>query len=115
VIARWFKQKASVVEIANEIHLRRVAPADEYAITCDQVANPMWKSTIVLAVSCFVAIGGGYGCWRQFPLPAPPLYQRSSQPQTPVGAEYPGTRELMNAPSNDPALNNDRNGVELRP
>jgi hypothetical protein len=42
------------------------------------------------------------------------MYQ-SSALQTPVGAAYPGTRELMNAPSNDPALNNDRNGVELRP
>jgi hypothetical protein len=75
----------------------------------------MCKSIIVLAVSCLIATGGGYGCWHQAPSPAPPLYQRSAQPQTPVGAEYPGTRELMDAPSNDPFLNNDRNGVELRP
>jgi hypothetical protein len=72
-------------------------------------------STFVLAASFAVVIGGEYGCWRQFPSPAPPLYQLSSSLQTPLGAAYPGTRELMNAPSNDPALNNDRNGVELRP
>jgi len=71
----------------------------------------MRKSTIVLAIFCFVAMGGGYGCWRQYPSWAPSLYQ----PQRPVGAEYPGTRELMDAPSNDPWLTNDRNGVELRP
>jgi hypothetical protein len=68
-----------------------------------------------LAIYCFVAMAGGYGCWRQFSSPAPSLYQVPSAVQTPVGAAYPGTRELMNAPSNDPALNNDRNGVELRP
>jgi hypothetical protein len=75
----------------------------------------MSSATIVFAVSCFMALGGGYACSHQFLSPAPPLYQRSSQPQPPLGAAYPGTRELMNAPSNDPALNNDRNGVELRP
>lgn len=75
----------------------------------------MHISIFAFAVPLAIAIGGGYGCWRQFPTPTPQLYQRSAQPQTPLGAEYPGTRELMNAPSNDPALNNDRNGVELRP
>jgi hypothetical protein len=60
-------------------------------------------------------IAGACGCWHQFPSPAPPLYHQFSSVQTPIGSDYPGTRELMNAPSNDPALNNDRNGVELRP
>jgi hypothetical protein len=75
----------------------------------------MCKSIIILAMSGLMATGGGYGCWHQFPAPTPQLYQGSAQPQTPLGAAYPGTRELMDAPSNDPALNNDRNGVELRP
>jgi len=70
---------------------------------------------IVLAGCLVLLSGGGYGCWHQYPSQAPPLYQFSASPQTPVGAAYPGTRELMDAPSNDPALNNDRNGVELRP
>jgi len=73
------------------------------------------RHTIVVVLFCLMAIAGGYGCWRQFPSPAPPLYQLSSSIQTPIGSAYPGTRELMDAPSNDPALNNDRNGVELRP
>jgi hypothetical protein len=65
---------------------------------------------------CLMAMAGGlYGCWQQFPSPAPPLYELSSNPPKPIGSAYPGTRELMDAPSNDPALNNDRNGVELRP
>jgi hypothetical protein len=98
-----------------EIGPGALARADDYALTSGQVVKPMRISTIVLAGSCFVAIGAGYGCWHQFPSPTPQLYQFSSSPQTPVGAAYPGTRELMDAPSNDPALNNDRNGVELRP
>jgi hypothetical protein len=69
----------------------------------------------MITVSCLIALTAGSGCWRQYPSTAPPLYQGSAEPQTPVGAAYPGTRELMNAPSNDPALNNDRNGVDLRP
>jgi hypothetical protein len=69
----------------------------------------------ILGAFWMLIVGANYGCWHQFPSPAPPLYQQSSSIQTPVGAAYPGTRELMNAPSNDPALNNDRNGVELRP
>ncbi len=72
-------------------------------------------SAIVAAISGLIAAAGGYGCWRQFPSSAPPLYQQSSSTQAPIGSAYPGTRELMDAPSNDPALNNDRNGVELRP
>lgn len=72
------------------------------------------RSTIALAFLCLTTFAGPYGCWRQFSTPAPPLYQTSSI-QVPIGAAYPGTRELMDAPSNDPALNNDRNGVELRP
>ena len=72
------------------------------------------RSIIVVALF-WLLTAAGYGCWRQFPSPAPPLYQLSSSVQTPIGAAYPGTRELMDAPSNDPALNNDRNGVELRP
>jgi hypothetical protein len=73
----------------------------------------MCRSMVVVVVCCLMA--WEYGCWRQFPSPAPPLYQLSSSPQTPISSAYPGTRELMSAPSNDPALNNDRNGVELRP
>jgi hypothetical protein len=75
----------------------------------------MQISKISLAVGLVLITGGAYGCWHQFPSPAPPLYQEFSAIQTPLGAAYPGTRELMSAPSNDPALNNDRNGVELRP
>jgi hypothetical protein len=53
------------------------------------------------------------GC-GQIPPPAPP-YPLPLVVEAPVGSAYPGTRELMDAPSNDPALNNDRNGVEVRP
>jgi hypothetical protein len=70
---------------------------------------------ILLTVSLMLMGGTVYGCWNQFPSPVPPLYQQFSSIQTPIGAMYPGMRELMDAPSNDPALNNDRNGVELRP
>jgi hypothetical protein len=73
------------------------------------------QTTIVVVPLCLLAVTSGYGCWRQFPSPAPPLYQQSSSLQTPIGSAYPGTRELMDAPSNDPALNSDRNGVDLRP
>jgi hypothetical protein len=69
----------------------------------------------VVGICCLVAIMESAGCWRQFSSSGPPLYGFSSALQTPLGAAYPGTRELMNAPSNDPALTNDRNGVELRP
>jgi hypothetical protein len=75
----------------------------------------MCKSMIILAGLCLMATAGLYGCWHQYPTTTPQLYVRSAQPQTPLGAAYPGTRELMDAPSNDPALNNDRNGVDLRP
>jgi hypothetical protein len=75
----------------------------------------MYKSMIVLAGLCLMATAGVSGCWNQSQTPAPQLYVHSAQPQTPLGAAYPGTRELMDAPSNDPALNNDRNGVDLRP
>jgi hypothetical protein len=72
-------------------------------------------STIAVALFWLVLIAGGYGCSRQFPSPAPPLYELPLALQAPIGSAYPGTRELMDAPSNDPALNNDRNGVDLRP
>src|SRR6266851_4289552 len=55
-------------------------------------------SNLVWAASFALLSGGGYGCWHQFPSPAPPLYQLSSSLNTPLGAAYPGTRELMNAP-----------------
>ena len=71
--------------------------------------------TVVVGLTSFTMMSAAYGCWQQASSPTPPLYEFSSSPQTPLGAAYPGTRELMNAPSNDPALNNDRNGVELRP
>lgn len=73
--------------------------------------KPIRKSTIAVAL-CWLLISGGSGCSRQFPSPAYPLPLAM---QAPIGSAYPGTRELMDAPSNDPALNNDRNGVELRP
>jgi hypothetical protein len=75
----------------------------------------MRSLTVIGATCCLLVLGSEYGCWREFPSPALPIYQLSMSPQTPLGSAYPGTRELMNAPSNDPALNNDRNGVELRP
>jgi hypothetical protein len=73
----------------------------------------MRLSSILLGACWALLCGGAYGCWHQFQ--GPPIYQLSSSVQQPVGGAYPGTRELMDAPSNDPALNNDRNGVELRP
>ena len=75
--------------------------------------KPTRLSLVVVAACCLTATC--YGCWHQFSAPSPPLYQLSSSLQTPLGAAYPGTRELMDAPSNDPALSNDHNGVELRP
>jgi hypothetical protein len=68
-------------------------------------------SIIAAALSSLMVIVGG--CSRQFT--APPPYELPLALQTPIGSAYPGTREIMDAPSNDPALNNDRNGVELRP
>jgi hypothetical protein len=76
--------------------------------------KPIHKTTIVV-LFCMVTIAGGYGCSRQFSSPAPPLYALPLAMQAPLGSAYPGTRELMDAPSNDPALNNDRNGIEVRP
>src|SRR5215469_9035814 len=73
------------------------------------------RSGAAIALVGLLATGGEYGCWRQYPSSAPPLYQLYPSLQTPIGSAYPGTRELMDAPSNDPALNNDRSGVELRP
>ncbi|HKV55998.1 MAG TPA: hypothetical protein VJN94_15305 [Candidatus Binataceae bacterium] len=58
------------------------------------------------------AMGVGLcGCWQQYPTPAPSLYQQFSS--MPAPKEYPGVRELMNAPATDPALNNSRD--DLRP
>jgi hypothetical protein len=74
----------------------------------------MRHAIVIVAACCLAVTGGSYGCWRQFPSPTPPLYQSSVSSQTPIGSAYPGTRELMDAPSNDPAINN-RNGVEQRP
>lgn len=75
--------------------------------------NLIRQSTIAAVLFGLMMIAGAYGCSRQFALPAP--YPLPLAMQVPVGSAYPGTRELMDAPSNDPALNNDRNGVELRP
>jgi hypothetical protein len=73
--------------------------------------KPIRKSAITVAL-CWLLICGGSGCSRQLSSPPYPLPLAM---QAPIGSAYPGTRELMDAPSNDPALNNDRNGVELRP
>ena len=81
----------------------------------ERVTKLITRSKTVRALLYVITLAGTYGCWRQFSSPAPPLYQLSTSIQAPIGAAYPGTRELMDAPSNDPALNNDRNGVELRP
>ncbi len=69
-------------------------------------------SSMICAISVLMIVAGS--CSRQIPRPAPP-YPLPLALEAPVGSAYPGTRELMNAPSNDPALNNDRNGVEFRP
>jgi hypothetical protein len=73
--------------------------------------KPIRRSVIAAALFSLIASAGG--CSGQFS--APPPYLLPLAFQTPIGSEYPGTRELMDAPSNDPALNNDRNGVDLRP
>jgi hypothetical protein len=54
------------------------------------------------------------GCWRQQSLHNAAADQVLFQ-SLPVGSEYPGTRELMNAPSNDPALKESRSGNSTRP
>jgi hypothetical protein len=75
--------------------------------------KPIWKT--IGAALCWLLISGGSGCSRQFPSSASLPYPLPLAMEAPIGSAYPGTRELMDAPSNDPALNNDRNGVELRP
>jgi hypothetical protein len=54
------------------------------------------------------------GCWRQQSSQNPAADQALFQSRS-IGSAYPGTRELMNAPSNDPALNENRNGNSIRP
>jgi hypothetical protein len=71
---------------------------------------------LMLAIGLLLMSTGAYGCWHQFNSPQPPPYQqftwiRPSVP--PLDAKYPGNRTLMDAPSNDPALNPFRD--ELRP
>jgi hypothetical protein len=77
--------------------------------------KPISQSTITVVLFSLTIIAGGYGCSRQFPSGSQPSYPLPLALEAPIGSAYPGTRELMDAPSNDPALNNDRNGVELRP
>jgi hypothetical protein len=77
--------------------------------------NLIRLSTAAVVVFWLMIIACSYGCSRQFAAPAWPPNQFPLALQAPIGSAYPGTRELMDAPSNDPALNNDRNGVELRP
>jgi hypothetical protein len=66
--------------------------------------------SIVTIALFWLAMIGGYGCSRQFPVSESP-YPLPLALEAPIDSAYPGTRELMDAPSNDPALNND----ELRP
>jgi hypothetical protein len=68
------------------------------------------ESTIAFALFWLTTIAGGYGCSRQFSPSAPP-YPLPLALQAPLGSTYPGVRELMDAPSNDPAINDD----EVRP
>jgi hypothetical protein len=89
--------------------------AEEHDLpTCNIVMKLIRQSTIGIALFPLMIITGG--CSPQFRSSSPPpLYQLPLAQQVPIGSAYPGTRELMDAPSNDPALSNDRNGVELRP
>jgi len=76
--------------------------------------KPIPQSIVTIALFSLTMIVG-YGCSRQFPSVSESPYPLPLALEAPIDSEYPGTRELMDAPSNDPALNNDRNGVELRP
>ena len=77
--------------------------------------KPISQSIITFVLFSLTIIASGYGCSRQFPSGSQSPYPLPLALEAPIGSAYPGTRELMDAPSNDPALNNDRNGVELRP
>jgi hypothetical protein len=67
---------------------------------------------VITIVSGFVLFASG--CWQQ---------QRAQNQvadliwlqNVPLDTAYPGTRELMNAPSNDPALNPTLSGDLVRP
>ena len=74
--------------------------------------NQLPQSIVTIALFSLAMIAG-YGCSHQSV--SEPPYPLPLALEAPIDSEYPGTRELMDAPSNDPALNNDRNGVELRP
>lgn len=73
------------------------------------------KTRTSLVISAIVATGLlTSGCWRQQSSQNPAADQALFQNRS-VGSAYPGTRELMNAPSNDPALSENRNGNSTRP
>ena len=67
------------------------------------------KSTRTIGLFWLMTIAGG--CSRQFPSSASPTYPLPMSLEAPIGSAYPGTRELMKAPPNDPALR----GVDLMP
>ncbi|HKU28112.1 MAG TPA: hypothetical protein VJQ54_21770 [Candidatus Sulfotelmatobacter sp.] len=77
--------------------------------------KPIRQSMFTISLFSLSMIAGGYGCSRQFSSTSQSPYPLPLALEAPIGSAYPGTRELMDAPSNDPTLNNDRNGVELRP
>jgi hypothetical protein len=54
------------------------------------------------------------GCWRQPVIPNM-LQDQFVFENHALDAGYPGTRELMNAPSNDPALGEHTSGNLTRP
>ena len=70
--------------------------------------KPIPQSIVTIALFALAMIAG-YGCSRQSVSESP--YPLPLALGSPIDSQYPGTRELMDAPSNDPALNDD----ELRP
>jgi hypothetical protein len=78
------------------------------------IVKPIRQSIFKVSLFSLTMIAGGYGCSRE-PSASQSPYALRLALEAPIGSAYPGTRELMDAPSNDPAVNNDRNGVELRP
>jgi hypothetical protein len=72
--------------------------------------NPARLILGLLAASAILASG----CWRQ-PVVPNVLQDQYVWENHAINGEYPGTRELMNAPSNDPALGEQTSGNLTRP
>ena len=73
----------------------------------------MRRMILTLALSA-VTLFSMTQCWNEQATPDYVADQGTLQ-EVPLGSAYPGVRELMNAPLNDPALNLNLSGDLVRP